>query len=46
MPTVALLGGIGYEDIEISQRAPLLDEDGVPIIRNGRYVTDRGYFRK
>ncbi|WP_313737767.1 hypothetical protein [Sphingobium yanoikuyae] len=40
-PTVALLGGIGYEDIEISQRAPLLDEDGVPIIRNGRYVTDK-----
>jgi len=24
-PTLALLGGVGYEDIEISERAPLLD---------------------
>lgn len=40
--TVALVGGIGYEDIQISQRSPLLDEDGVPVIRNGRYVTDPG----
>lgn len=39
-PTVALVGGVGYEDIEISQRSPLLDEDGQPVIRNGRYVTD------
>lgn len=39
-PTVALIGGIGYEKIEISQRSPLLGQDGVPIIRNGRYVTD------
>lgn len=38
--TVALVGGIGYEDIEISQRSPLLDTNGVPVIRNGRYVTD------
>ncbi|MGE4323967.1 MAG: hypothetical protein AB7E60_13190 [Sphingobium sp.] len=41
-PTVALVGGIGYEDIQISQRSPLLDEDGIPVIRNGRYVTDKG----
>ena len=39
-PTVALVGGVGYEDIQISQRSPLLDEDGLPVIRNGRYVTD------
>lgn len=39
-PTVALVGGVGYEEIKISQRSPVLDEDGVPLIRNGRYVTD------
>ncbi len=40
-PTLAVVGGIGYEDIEISQRSPLLDEDGVPVIRRGRFVTDK-----
>jgi hypothetical protein len=39
-PTVALAGGIGYEKIEISQRSPLLDSSGLPIVANGRYVTD------
>jgi len=39
-PTVALAGGIGYERIKISQRSPLLDGNGAPVIRNGRYVTD------
>lgn len=40
-PTVALLGGIGYEDIELSQRSPLLGAGGVPVIdRNGRLVSD------
>lgn len=39
-PTLAAVGGVGYEDIEISQRSPLLDPTGVPLIRNGRYVTD------
>src|SRR3546814_8934986 len=40
-PTVALLGGVGYEDIEIGQRDPLLDADGVPVRdANGRFVTD------
>ncbi len=38
--TVALVGGVGYEDIQISQRSPLLDGNGAPVIRNGRYVTD------
>ena len=39
-PTVALAGGIGYENIEISQRSPLLDSNGLPVVRNGRYVAD------
>ncbi len=39
-PTVALLGGIGYERIEASHRAPLLDANGVPVVRGGRFVTD------
>ena len=40
-PSTALLGGIGYEDIEISQREPLLDAGGVPLRdAGGRFVTD------
>jgi hypothetical protein len=40
-PTVALVGGLGYEDIEASQRAPLLAPGGVPVVNgNGRFVTD------
>lgn len=40
-PTVALLGGVGYEKIEISQRDPVVDGNGVPVRdANGRYVTD------
>lgn len=39
-PTLALVGGVGYEKIEISQRSPLLDTNGLPLISNGRYVTD------
>jgi len=40
-PTLALVGGIGYEDIEAAQRAPLLDEDDIPVIDGqGRFVTD------
>src|SRR3546814_10044554 len=31
-PTLALIGGVGYEKIEISQRSPLLDGNGVPEI--------------
>ena len=39
--SVALLGGVGYEDIEIGQRNPLLDGDGVPVLdAAGRYVAD------
>ncbi|WP_420144026.1 hypothetical protein [Sphingobium sp.] len=41
-PTLALVGGVGYEKIEISQRSPELDATtGAPLIRNGRYVTDK-----
>ena len=39
--TVALIGGVGYEKIEISQRSPQRADDGTPLIRNGRYVTDK-----
>ncbi len=39
--TLALVGGVGYEDIEISQRMPLLDADDKPVIDNkGNYVID------
>jgi hypothetical protein len=38
---LALLGGVGYEDIAISQRNPLLDAGGLPVRdANGRFVTD------
>lgn len=41
-PTVALLGGVGYEDIEIGQREPLLDASGAPVVdADGRFVTDK-----
>lgn len=40
-PSVALLGGVGYEKVQISQRDPLLDTYGVPVRdSNGRFVTD------
>lgn len=40
-PNVAGVGGIGYEDIEASQRAPLLDAAGAPVVNGkGRFVTD------
>lgn len=40
-PTVALVGGVGYEEAQISQRDVLRDGDGNPVISgSGRYVTD------
>ncbi len=41
-PTVALVGGVGYENIRLSQRAPLLDTvTGQPVLNaNGRLVSD------
>jgi hypothetical protein len=40
-PTLALVGGAGYEDIEISERNALRDAGGVPIVgTDGRLVKD------
>lgn len=40
-PTVALVGGVGYEDIEVSYRPPLLTPGGQPVVDgNGRLVAD------
>ena len=40
-PTLALTGGVGYEKIRASQRAPLRDASGNPVQDgNGRFVTD------
>ncbi len=39
--TLALTGGVGYEDIEASQRRALRDANGAPVIDGrGRFVTD------
>ncbi len=39
--TLALVGGVGYEDIEISERDAVRDTGGVPIVGgDGRLVTD------
>jgi hypothetical protein len=40
-PTVAAVGGVGYEKIEASSRLPLLDAGGNPVVDGkGRFVTD------
>ncbi len=40
-PTVALTAGIGYEQIQVSQRDALLDGAGRPVVDGaGRFVTD------
>jgi hypothetical protein len=40
-PNVALVGGVGYEDVEVSSRDALRDSGGDPVVGpNGRYVTD------
>lgn len=39
-PNVALVGGVGYEDVEVSSRDAVRDANGVPVIEDGRYVTD------
>lgn len=40
-PTVAIVGGVGYEKIQSSQRDPLLDGAGIPVVdRDGRFVTN------
>ncbi len=46
-PTLALLGGVGYENIKISQRDALLDAAGQPIAdRNGRFQSAPGAARR
>ena len=46
-PYVAVTGGVGYENIETSQRAPLVDPTGAPVVdRNGRFVTDEAQPRR
>ncbi|MFM7348117.1 MAG: preprotein translocase subunit YajC [Erythrobacter sp.] len=38
---LALVGGVGYENVEISSRDALRDANGVPVIgTDGRFVTD------
>lgn len=40
---LALVGGIGWEDVEISSRDALRDANGAPVIgSDGRFVTDKG----
>ncbi len=40
-PNVALVGGVGYENVEVSNRDALYDGQGAPVIgADGRYVTD------
>ena len=39
--SIALVGGVGYEDIQASQRDVLRDVNGVPVLDgNGRFQTD------
>jgi hypothetical protein len=41
-PTIALLGGVGYEKIEISNRDAVRDVDGLPVRDSrGRFLTDQ-----
>lgn len=41
-PTLALVGGVGYEDIEISERDAVRDSAGNPVVGNdGRLVTNK-----
>lgn len=39
--TLQASGAIGYETVEISARDAVRDANGVPILRNGRYVSDK-----
>ncbi|NCP11844.1 MAG: hypothetical protein GW859_07840 [Sphingomonadales bacterium] len=46
-PTLAVVAGVGYEDIEVSQRDPLLDGTGNAVIDgSGRFVTDPASSRR
>ena len=42
-PTLAVVAGVGVEDVEVSSRDAVRDADGNPVVgTNGRYVTDEG----
>lgn len=46
-PNVALVGGVGYEDVEISSRDAVRDAGGNPVIGDdGRYLTDESEPRR
>ena len=40
-PSLAIVGGVGYEDVEVSSRDALRDTNGDPVVgSDGRFVTD------
>ena len=40
--SLALVGGVGYEDVQVSSRDAVLDANGVPVVGpDGRLVTDK-----
>lgn len=40
--SLAVVGGVGYEDVEVSSRDAVLDANGVPVVgADGRFVTDK-----
>lgn len=44
---LALVGGVGYEDVEVSSRDALRDADGNPVVgSDGRFVTDESAPRR
>ena len=46
-PNVALVGGVGYEDVEVSSRDAVVDADGQPVLGpDGRLVTDESEPRR
>ena len=45
--SLALVGGVGYENVEISSRDAVRDANGVPVIgSDGRFVTDKSAPRR
>ena len=44
--TVAFMAGVGVEDVEVSNRDALRDENGDPVVSDGHYVTDEGAPRR
>jgi hypothetical protein len=46
-PTLALVGGVGYEEIETSSRQPLVNADGtIALDEDGRFVADPAQGRR